>query len=129
MSQGKQKSKVPRNFKLIEEIGDAQKYSYISFGTEDHDLFTFSGSIVTNTGDVHGVMINCDKDYPITRPTVIFLDTSDPQALNALKNVCDNNGSLKSTVQDKIKWGEGAGQCYCIGDYLMEIRKYIRSSS
>eukprot|EP00695_Tsukubamonas_globosa_P002476 TRINITY_DN361_c0_g1_i2.p1 TRINITY_DN361_c0_g1~~TRINITY_DN361_c0_g1_i2.p1 ORF type:complete len:142 (-),score=36.67 TRINITY_DN361_c0_g1_i2:34-459(-) len=76
---------VPRNFRLLEELEDAEKGKLkdtnISFGLENADdatLSSFSGTIIgppgtNHDGRIYFVRVYCDAHYPDRAPTVHFL--------------------------------------------------------
>jgi ubiquitin-protein ligase len=111
------KSIVPRNFKLLDELENGKNFSNVSYGTDDNDLETFTGSIIARNGNIYGVTIFCDIKYPLTPPQITFLDT------NSLPNICDSDGSIKESISNKITWSSTS--CYSIGDMLVNLEKYI----
>lgn len=77
-------AKVPRNFKLLEELEKGEKGlgdQTISYGLEQHDDITLTnwiGTIIGPAGTNHdsriySLRITCGENYPMLSPDICFL--------------------------------------------------------
>lgn len=112
-------NKIPRNFVLLSELENVGKYTTVSYGTEDNELETFTGSIFAQNNYIYAVNIFCDKQYPVTPPSIHFIDAPD-----VLPSICNSDGTIKQSILDKITWGET--NCKTIGEMLTCLEKYIK---
>lgn len=113
------KSTIPRSFKLLDELDNIKNYSNVSYGTDDNDLETFTGSIMARNGNIYMVTVYCGESYPTTQPQILFLDSD----LYNMPNICESDGSVKESILKKIPWGPT--NCFSIGDFLVGLEKFI----
>ena len=111
------KIQQPRNFKLMEELENVGKFSVISYGTSDRELKLFEGSIFAKNNNIYGLIIYCDENYPITRPTITFNKDNIP-------NICNADGTIKEAYSSKITWNPT--NTYSIGDLLTQLEHSIK---
>ncbi len=114
---------VPRNFLLLDELTNSKNYAYVNYGLADieNDLLlnNWTATIFTDAGDIYNLTFTCDDEYPESRPSIMF-----PTSYLELKNIrliCNNDGSLKNEVLEKITWSNKM----TLGDYLMSIRARV----
>lgn len=114
---------LPRSFLLDDEIKNSKNYSQVPYGLakNDIDMIDWSVTFITQNGDnIILASFQCDKDYPKTRPHIIF----PPESLNAFKRVrgvCNADGTINESTLKTIPWTSETK----IGDYLMLVRAKI----
>lgn len=107
----------------MDEFENAMKgmYGSVSFGVENGDitLSNWSGSIITNDGNILEFLFVCSEDYPNTPPKIVF----DKKFLSnkKLSNICDPNGNILEVITQKLKWSKFTS----IGEYLNDLKKII----
>jgi len=127
-----QKTKVPRSFRLVESIKLSKEFGYVSYGVIPEDelenkdnyvkLENWQGSIVYDDGNnfhLFSLHMKVPMEYPDRAPIIVF--DSGAMESNRIKKICTNDGHIKSEILDKIGWQTK----WNLGDYMMEIRKYI----
>lgn len=115
--------KVPRNFKLLEELEKGEKgigsgtCSYGLSNPEDHDMSNWNGTIL---GPPHSVFENriymltlhCSELYPSTPPTIRFVSKVNLPFV-------DNNGIVNARLPCIANWKES----HSLEIILTELRR------
>ncbi|KAF9317496.1 E2 ubiquitin-conjugating protein mms2 [Podila horticola] len=123
-------AKVPRNFKLLEELEKGEKgigdgsCSYGLADTDDIMMSNWNGTILGPGHSVHenriySLKIHCGDHYPDMPPTVFFLSRVNLPCVN------QTNGHVDpSKLSCLLNWKRN----YSIETVLMELRREMASS-
>ncbi|OBA18945.1 UBC-like protein [Metschnikowia bicuspidata var. bicuspidata NRRL YB-4993] len=123
-------SKIPRNFKLLEELEKGEKglgAQSISYGLTSQDDITmtnWNGTILgpphsTHENRIYSLSIVCGKDYPEKPPTVTFVSKINLQCV-------DSKGNVVVSEFDTLKNWKRSNTMEII---LLELRKTMASAS
>ena len=130
-------SKIPRTFRLLEELENSSKINGVSYGLEDstdNNFIKWTGSLIANTGHFICLSFECKPDYPTSRPIVQFdkeyksrtkKDYEDEMGtyVERLNALCVSG---TSTLSDSVlSWNDKK----TIGSYLEELKKKIVGSN
>ena len=118
---------VPRNFKLLDELENAEKGKTsmeVSFGLAQGDDITLSGWQCTILGPmgspvegrIISLLLHCGPNYPREEPTVTFQTKVNFPFVNG-------QGKGNFTGAHKISPPNASG--YTIEGYLLKIRQYL----
>ncbi|KAF9294621.1 E2 ubiquitin-conjugating protein mms2 [Mortierella antarctica] len=123
-------AKIPRNFKLLEELEKGEKGlgdGSCSYGLADSDDITMSnwnGTIIGINNSVHenriySLKIHCGEHYPDVPPTVFFLSRINLSCVN------QTNGHVDpSKLSCLLNWKRN----YSLETILMELRREMGAS-
>lgn len=114
--------KVPRNFKLLDELDDAKNWSNISYGLvrgDDTYLVDWNGMILDKKNQMISLTIKCGDDYPDKPPLVHF--TSEYVFPRKFRAYVRSEGRLSRSFPTIKNWKRE----YTIGMLLTEIREAI----
>ncbi|KAK6455382.1 ubiquitin-conjugating enzyme/RWD-like protein [Scheffersomyces xylosifermentans] len=121
-------SKIPRNFKLLEELEKGEKglgAESISYGLTNQDDITmtyWNGTILgpphsTHENRIYSLTIICDESYPDKPPKVKFISKINLPCV-------DNAGNVVVSEFDTLKnWKRN----YTMETVLLELRKSMAS--
>lgn len=130
-------SKIPREFRLLDELDNSSAVAGVSYGLEDasdNDFVNWTGSLMTNTGHFVGFTFVCKPDYPTSRPVIQFnkeyitqtkKDYDDEMGtyVEKVNSLCTSGTSnLSDTI---LTWNDSK----TIGSYLKELHKKIFGSN
>lgn len=136
--------KIPREFRLLEELDNSSQITGVSYGLEDpsdNDFINWTGGLMANTGHFIGLTFECLPTYPESAPIIHFdkdLINQSPSNqedemktyLKRVHTMCKRE-VLKSGDEvitshlkdDVLSWNESK----TIGSYLFELHKKIFS--
>ncbi|ODV77838.1 UBC-like protein [Suhomyces tanzawaensis NRRL Y-17324] len=123
-------SKIPRNFKLLEELEKGEKglgAELISYGLTNQDdisMTNWNGTILgpphsTHENRIYSLSIVCDENYPDKPPKVQFVSKINLPCV-------DSQGHV---VVDKFDTLKNWKRSYTMETVLLELRKSMASSA
>jgi len=128
------KTKIPRNFLLLDALNKAGNYSCVTYGLvdekEDDEKLKYNYAkmeywnctIMYDDGDtlnIFEVLCRCTLNYPKERPILTF--SKDSMQHKKIKKICDDNGNLTENAAAMTKWNENM----LLGDYLSAVLSVI----
>ena len=132
------KTKIPRNFLLLDALNKAGNYTHVTYGLideieNDKDLNNnfikmeyWNCTIMYDDGNnlnVFEVVCRCTPNYPDERPILIF--SKDSLKHKRIKRICDNYGYLTDQALSLCKWNENM----LLGDYLTAVLNIINKNN
>lgn len=128
------KTKIPRNFQLLNAINKAGNYTHVTYGlTAENDdeyknnfakMIWWDCTMIYDDGvnfTIFEAKCECTNKYPHEAPRLqfspLFLDN------DLIKNICDSEGFLLPHIKSAIKWNENQ----LLGDYLTNVLNIIRN--
>ena len=128
------KTKVPRNFVLLDSLNKAGNYTHVTFGlvseNENDERYKnnfikmeyWNATLMFDDGEninVFELLCRCTLNFPKKRPIVQFSKTS--LEYKRIKKLCDKDGNLMESALVLIKYSENMS----LGDYLEEILRVV----
>lgn len=126
------KTKVPRNFLLLDAINKAGNYTHVTYGLIDENeddkylnnyvqMRYWNCTLLYDDGEsliVFKALCECTQKYPEEKPILKFSEES--MEYDKVKNVCDDDGNFT----ENAKWNESMS----LGDYLQSVLNIISHS-
>ena len=130
------KTKVPRNFMLLEALNKAGNYTHVTYGLADEKeddsksvnnyikMEYWNCTMMYDDGDnlnVFEVLCRCPFSYPDEKPILTF--SKESLQHKKIKKMCNSDGSLTENALTFCKWNENM----LLGDYLTSVLNVISS--
>ena len=128
------KTKVPRNFLLLEALNKAGNYTHVTYGLADENekdeklmnnyvkMEYWNCTLMYDDGNnlnVFEVSSRCTSDYPKEKPILKF--SKESLQHKKVKKICDADGNLTENAITLSKWNENM----LLGDYLNAVLNVI----
>jgi hypothetical protein len=128
------KTKVPRNFLLLDALNKAGNYTHVTYGLVDEDtsddklqnnyvkLEYWNCTIMYDDGEtlnVFDVLCRCTQNYPKEKPILTF--SKESMQHKRVRKICDAAGNLTDSAISQTKYAESM----LLGDYLSAVLALI----
>lgn len=128
------KTKIPRNFLLLESLNKAGDYTHVTYGIADEKenddklknnyikMEYWDCTIMYDDGNnlnVLEVLCRCTQNYPNERPILTFSKGSLQH--KRVRKICDASGNLTENAASLCKLNENM----LLGDYLTSVLNII----
>ena len=132
------KTKIPRNFLLLDALNKTGNYTNVTYGLVDENendeklknnyikMEYWNCTMVYDDGNnlnVFEVSCRCGLNYPQERPILTF--SKESLLHKTIKKRCDPEGNLTDETALLTKWNENM----LLGDYLSAVLKVISGNS
>lgn len=129
-----QKTKVPRNFVLLDALKNAKNYTHVTYGLVDEDkldprlalnfvkLEYWNCTIMYDDGinlNIFELQCYCPNNFPEVPPVATF--SKESLENKKVTKICDKQGNLTQESINAIQWSSDMN----LGDFLNKISKLI----